>query len=156
MTGVSEAVRISVRKTVADMKEARETPPERFGGHRGIYLANLEGHLGQFTEQLLDEVERLERALRDADVVNSLDIDKLYKDIALALYVDEPSGLIGEQRGCTVCGSGSAAHYCPPREEAKVRLRDQVREILDMPPRTEKEAFADFYDLDPATLPELP
>lgn len=148
MPEITEAVRISIRKTVQDMKEARETPPEQFGGHRGIYLANLEGHLGQFTEQLLDRVEELEG--------EQPDLLRLYKDISLALYLDDPSGLIGEERACSVCGNRSAAHYCPPREEAKERLRDQVRHAIVHPSRSDKEAFADFYGLDPDTLPELP
>lgn len=63
-----DAARQQIRKAAADMEKARSTSPSEFPGHRGIYLANLEGHLGRYTLGLLDALEEAEAALNTANL----------------------------------------------------------------------------------------
>lgn len=54
------------RRIVADMEEKSEIPDGEFPGHKGIYLANLEGVLGQRMAALLTALEAVEEECHKA------------------------------------------------------------------------------------------
>lgn len=57
---VSAKARESIRDAARKMAEARDVPDGEFPGHKGIFMANLEGYLGGYALGLLSALEGVE------------------------------------------------------------------------------------------------
>lgn len=138
---VPAEARAAIRETVQKMKEAWETPDAEFGGHKGIYLANLEGSLARYTGALLDALEATEDDLasfkeRVREALEALEV------AALGAYEEKlmPEDTVAnpyEERGLvkvTQDYSGDySCHWTPEGIEFVRETIEKLRAALDTP-----------------------